>query len=69
MQHRPIQRIQRFIRIVLLRQRDARAVAEALAGCEILEVEAVALPVAVLADAVVGREQGASPCNALSEPA
>ena len=57
------------MRIVLLRQGDAGAVAEALARREILEVEAEALLVAVLPDAVVRGEHAAAPCDALSRRA
>ena len=61
-QHRAVQRIQRLVRVVLLRQRHAGTMAEALAGGEILEVEADALPIPVLADAMIGAEHGTLRC-------
>src|SRR5579872_119590 len=66
MQHRSVQRIQRLVSIVLLRQRNARAMAKPLARCEILEIEAVALLVALLADQVIVAEHGVTQCDALS---
>jgi hypothetical protein len=60
MQHRTVQRVQRLVRIVLLRQGDAGAMAEALSGRNVFEIEAVAFLIAVVVDAVVSSEHGAS---------
>ena len=61
-QHRTIQRIQRLVRVVLLRQCHPRTMAKALAGGKILEVEADALPIPILADAMIGAEHGTLRC-------
>ena len=67
-QHRAVQRIQRLVRVVLLRQCHARTVTEALAGGKILEVEADALPIPILADAMIGAEHGTSVVRASLTP-
>jgi hypothetical protein len=51
MEHRGVQRVERLVEVVLLRERDPRPVLEPLADGELLEVEAEALLVAGLAHA------------------
>ena len=58
MQHRAVQGIQCLVRIVLLRQRHTGTMAKALARGKILEIQADALSIAVLADPVIGAEHG-----------
>ena len=60
-EHGGVQRVERLVEVVLLRERDARPVLEALADGELLEVETEALLVARLARTEVGVEAHAFP--------